>query len=117
MIESLAAGDNDWGFALASAVEYWSIVTRPLRGPAAATPSEADGYLSELYTAGAHLWLPLPGFGRWLFERAAGEEISGRRIFDWQIGLTALQNGATELWTHDRSFRAPEGLRVVDPLD
>lgn len=56
------------------------------------------------------------GFGSRLFAEAMASGIRGRRIFDWQIALTALANGATEIWTHDRGFRAPPALRVIDPL-
>lgn len=37
-------------------------------------------------------------------------------ILDLQIARTARDNGATEIWTHDRAFPAIPGLRVVDPL-
>jgi predicted nucleic acid-binding protein len=49
--------------------------------------------------------------------RAASDlEVRGSRVFDLQIALTALQNGATELWTHDRDFVSVPGLTVHDPL-
>jgi len=47
---------------------------------------------------------------------AAALEVSGVRVFDLQIGLTAVESGATEMWTHDRRFVAPAGLEVHDPL-
>jgi len=37
-------------------------------------------------------------------------------IFDLQIGLTALDNGADQIWSHDAGFLAPPGLRIHDPL-
>jgi len=43
-------------------------------------------------------------------------EVCGARIFDLQIALIAFEEGATELWTHDRGFASVPGLRVVDPL-
>jgi predicted nucleic acid-binding protein len=43
-------------------------------------------------------------------------KISGARVFDLQIALTALENGATELWSHDRGFAGLPGLLVRDPL-
>jgi predicted nucleic acid-binding protein len=43
-------------------------------------------------------------------------EVRGPRIFDLQIALTAFDNGATEIWTHDRGFVAFPGLAVHDPL-
>jgi len=33
-----------------------------------------------------------------------------------QAALAAWENGATEIWTHDRSFVAMPGMRVRDPL-
>ncbi|HVE65688.1 MAG TPA: hypothetical protein VNC59_03830 [Thermoanaerobaculia bacterium] len=43
--------------------------------------------------------------------------IRGPRIYDLQIALTAFDNGATEMWTHDRAFVPFPGLRVFDPLE
>lgn len=42
--------------------------------------------------------------------------IVGARIFDLQIAVTAMDHGATEMWTHDRGFITPPGLQHVDPL-
>ena len=39
-----------------------------------------------------------------------------QRLFDLQIALTAVENGAREIWTHDRNFLSLPGLRVRDPL-
>ena len=33
-----------------------------------------------------------------------------------QIALAALDNGATQIWTHDAQFVRVPGLRVVHPL-
>lgn len=41
---------------------------------------------------------------------AAELEVTGARIFD------AFDNGATEIWSHDRGFAAFPGLRIHDPL-
>ena len=38
------------------------------------------------------------------------------RIFDLQIGLCALDGGATGLWPHDRGFVKIPGLVSHDPL-
>ena len=38
------------------------------------------------------------------------------RVFDLQIGLAAFDNGAHELWTHDRRFIRVPGLRVRNPI-
>jgi predicted nucleic acid-binding protein len=43
-------------------------------------------------------------------------DVRGLRIFDLQIALAAFDNGATEIWTHDRNFVAVPGMLVRDPL-
>lgn len=60
--------------------------------------------------------LPGPGFGERLLQATADLEVSGPRIFDLQIALSAFEAGATELWTHDAAFVTVPGLRVSDPL-
>jgi hypothetical protein len=47
---------------------------------------------------------------------AAQKQVYGVRIFDLQIGLIAADNGATEMWSHDRQFVAPSRMKVFDPL-
>jgi predicted nucleic acid-binding protein len=42
--------------------------------------------------------------------------IHGARIFDLQIGLTAIDGGAVEIWTHDRRFVSLPGLEVLHPF-
>jgi hypothetical protein len=37
-------------------------------------------------------------------------------VFDPQIALTAFENGATEIWTHDHGFLGFPGLTILDPL-
>jgi len=43
--------------------------------------------------------------------------VVGPRVFDLQIAMTALDNGATEMWTHDAGFVRLRGLPVRDPLE
>jgi hypothetical protein len=43
-------------------------------------------------------------------------KIAGPRVFDLQIALIALENGATEIWSHDHGFAGLLGLQVRDPL-
>ena len=62
------------------------------------------------------IWSTSADFGFRFAELAGKMDVSGSRVFDLQIGLCALESGARELWTHDRRFTAPAGLRVVDPL-
>jgi toxin-antitoxin system PIN domain toxin len=113
-----AAGDRSgWGFALASLAEFWSIVTHPAAAGRPSTPSEASGFVQSLLeTGGAQLWQPGPGFGDRMLALAVARGIRGPRIFDLQIALTAMEHGAREMWTHDRSFLPLPGLRVRDPL-
>ena len=57
------------------------------------------------------------GPGARLVQMAAELGIAGARIFDLQIALTGFDNGATEIWSHDRGFIAFPGLRTHDPLE
>jgi predicted nucleic acid-binding protein len=43
-------------------------------------------------------------------------KIAGTRVYDLQIALIALENGATQLWSHDSAFVGVPGLLVRDPL-
>jgi predicted nucleic acid-binding protein len=61
-------------------------------------------------------FVPGRGLGVRLLNAAEQLSVSGPRIFDLQIGLIAVEAGATEIWTHDTHFLAPAGLRVVNPL-
>jgi hypothetical protein len=47
---------------------------------------------------------------------AANLGVTGARVFDLQIGLCALDGGATSVWTHDGGFVKIPGLSVHDPL-
>jgi predicted nucleic acid-binding protein len=60
--------------------------------------------------------MPKERFSTRLLQMATDLEVRGPRIFDLQIALTAFDNGATEIWTHDRGFVAFPGLAVHDPL-
>ena len=72
--------------------------------------------MHALVKAGAHIWLPGPGFGDRLLQLAADLAVVGPRIFDVQIALAAFEGGATELWTHDARFVKIPGVRLHDPL-
>jgi len=76
----------------------------------------ARAFLTELTKAGIVVWTPAPGFGDRLLATAESRAITGPRIFDLQIGLTASEAGATEIWTADRGFVSPPGLLVVHPF-
>lgn len=116
-IERAAADRGGWGVAVATVSEFWSVVTHP-RTPGPSTPETARAFIEALVrTAGMAVWSPGLGFGRRLTTAAASLGVTGPRVFDLQIALTAVEAGAMELWTNDRGFVAPAGLRVVHPLD
>jgi uncharacterized protein len=115
-IEAAASQPQGWGLAVAVLPEFWSIVTHPASEGRPSTPAEAADFVRALTDAGAAIWMPGPGFGERLLQTAAALGVSGPRIFDLQIALTAFEGGATELWTHDGGFVAVPGLRVSDPL-
>jgi hypothetical protein len=59
------------------------------------------------------VWTPGTGFDERLLQLAVDLDVSGPRIFDLQIALTAFEHGAAELWTHDRNFVKIPGLRLI----
>ena len=42
--------------------------------------------------------------------------VVGPRGFELQIAMTALDHIAAQVWSHDRRFVTPPGLRLFDPL-
>jgi toxin-antitoxin system PIN domain toxin len=115
-LERAAAAATGWGISQASLAEFWSIVTHPA-APRPSTSAEAAGFLTSIIEHGeAQVWLPGPGFGERLLRLATDRNVQGPRIFDLQIALTAFENGAREIWTHDRGFVSLPGLPVRDPL-
>lgn len=115
-IEHASRDRAGWGISFASVSEFWAVVTHPAAGGRPSTAAEATAFVTALVDAGAALWLPGPGFAERLMQMADALAVSGPRIFDLQIALSAFDNGARELWTHDASFASVPGLRVVDPL-
>jgi uncharacterized protein len=116
-IEKASADPGGWGFTLTNLLEFWSIVTHPSAPPRPSTPAEATAFLQALIRdAEAQIWLPREGFGRRLIEVGSKLRVSGPRIFDLTIALTAFEAGAGEIWTHDRGFQSVPGMRVVFPL-
>lgn len=116
-IERASSDARGWGIALPSLAEFWGLVTHPACQGGPSTPSQAGAFLRSLIDeAGCRLWLPRDGFAERLLQAARELRVLGPRIFDLQIAVTALQNGALEVWTHDRRFLSVAGLRVHDPL-
>jgi uncharacterized protein len=112
-----AMASGDWGITQPTVAEFWSVVTHPASAGRPSTPSQANAFLRALFEdGGAHHWLPVAGFGDRFVRMAADLRVTGPRVFDLQIAVIAYENGARELWSHDRHFLTISGLRVVDPL-
>ncbi len=116
-IEEAANRSDGWGIPLPCLAEFWSIVTHPAAAPRPSRPEEVRDYLAALAEAGMVVLLPRTSFGDRLLRLAQDLGVVGTGIFDLQIGLTALDAGATEIWTHDRRFKGIPGLPAVDPID
>lgn len=116
-LERAVSEGAGWGITQPSVVEFWSVVTHPAASGRPSTPAEARAFVRSLLDdGGSQVWLPAPGFAERLLEVAARSNSKGPRIFDLQIALMAYENGAREIWTHDRGFLSVPGLRVFDPL-
>ena len=111
-----AAASGSWGLSLASVAEFLAVVTHPGTAGGPSPSAQAHAFLNALAAGGAAVWHPGPGFGDRLAQMSIDLGVSGPRIFDLQIGLTAFEAGALELWTHDAAFVRLPGLRIVDPL-
>jgi toxin-antitoxin system PIN domain toxin len=116
-LQRAAEARSGWGIALPCAAEFWMVVTHPSAVGRPSTPQEARGFLERLRRdADMRFFVPGRNTGVRLLNTAESQGVTGSRIFDLQIGLIAVEAGATEIWTHDANFLAPPGLRVVDPL-
>jgi hypothetical protein len=114
-IERAAGSATGWGIALATVAEFLAVVTHAGH-PMPSTAQQAGLFIEALTEAGCELWQPGPKLALTLLARARELGVSGARVFDLQIGLTAIEHGATELWTHDAKFVKLPGLNVHDPL-
>jgi hypothetical protein len=115
-IERASREPRGWGIAAPCVAEFWAVVTHPAARGGPSSAAQAAGFLRALWRAGGHAWEPGPGFASRLVRMAGEVGVRGVRIFDLQVALTALDNGAREIWTHDRQFVPVPGLRVRDPL-
>lgn len=117
VIQKASSDRRGWGIALPSVAEFWSIVTHPTAPGGASSAEQAHGFLQALIVdAGAAVFVPREGFWERLARLAAALNVHGSRIFDLQISLTAVENGVSEIWTHDARFTTLPGLLVHDPL-
>src|ERR1041385_7336597 len=99
-----------WGIAAPTIAEFWSIVTHPKIPGGPSSPSLVTRFFHYLLTeGGGHIWTPGPGFGERLMRWAASLKVRGRKIFDLQIALVAMEHGARQVWTHDEQFVALPG--------
>ena len=116
-LERASADSRGWGIPLPCIAEFWCVVTHPASSGGPSPVSQARGFLRALVVdGGASIWTPGAGMWERLTQLASEMKITGARVFDLQIALTALENGATELWSHDRGFAGLPGLLVRDPL-
>ncbi len=116
-IEQASMHPEGWGFTLTNLLEFWSIVTHPSAPPRPSAPAEASAFLQSMVRdADAQIWLPREGFNQRLVRLGSKLRVSGPRIFDLTIALTAFEGGAREIWTHDLGFLSMPGMRVVFPL-
>jgi uncharacterized protein len=112
-IERASADSRGWGVALPSVAEFWMAVTHSAAVGGPSPPRKARDFLDALLTDGPGiLWMPREPFWTRLLQLASDLKVSGPRIFDLQIALTAFDNGAVEIWTHDADFVSFPGLRV-----
>lgn len=101
------------GIALASIAEYWSVVTDSRHPGGASSNAAAVAFIDYLLKEWSMtIWTPSAGFGERLMRWASSLRVKGTRIFDLQIAVTCIEHGAREIWTYDRHFTAPPGIRV-----
>jgi predicted nucleic acid-binding protein len=116
-IERASEDPKGWGIALSTVGEFWMNVTHPAAAGGPSTPKQARDFLASLFEGGPGIvWMPREPFWTRFLQLASDLNVRGVRIFDLQIALTAFDNGATEIWTHDYDFVAFPGLAVHDPL-
>lgn len=115
-IEAACGSSGGCAITLPSIAEFFSIVTHPTASGRSSAPSDAAAFLAALDEGGVAVLVPGPAFSTRLVQTAADLAVKGPRVFDLQIGLCALDGGATELWTHDANFVKIPGLVIRDPL-
>lgn len=115
-IETACGAQGGCGVTLPSVAEFFSIVTHATASGRPSSPKAAADFLMALREGGVEILGPGSSFAARLVQMAADLAVTGVRIFDLQIGLCALDGGATELWTHDGNFVKIPGLVIRDPL-
>lgn len=115
-IERASRHPAGWALPAPAVIEFWSVVTRASVTWRPSTVGEARSFIEALAEAGARLLSSGPGVAPRIMDAAEQLSVVGARVFDLHIAMTALDHGATELWSHDRRFVTLPGLRLVDPL-
>jgi predicted nucleic acid-binding protein len=116
-IEEASSRLEGWGIPSPCLLEFWSVVTHPASTGGGSSPTQARGFIRALVeTAGAVIFPPPATLGPRCLQIGEQLDIRGPRIFDLQVGLAAIEGGATEIWTHDSGFVSLPGLTVRDPL-
>lgn len=115
-IESAARSALGWGIPGPVLGEFWSVATHPASAGGGSSVEQAAAFVEALLAAGALVSDAQPGLGGRLVGLARRLGVQGPRVFDLQIGLVAMEAGATEIWTRDSGFLAPPGLDVHNPL-
>ena len=106
-----------WGICSPTIAEFWSIVTHPEIPGGPSSSAVVTHFFHSLITEGrGAIWAPGPGFGERLMRWASSLKVRGKRIFDLQIAVVALEHGAQEIWTHDQRFATVPGVRVHNPI-
>ena len=116
-IEKASATGPSWGIPEQCVFEFWSVVTHPSSAGGGSSPASARGFIDALIeTAGAVVLPPPAALAARCMQIADRLGVRGPRIFDLQIGVTALEAGVSEIWTHDAGFIKLPGLETRDPL-
>jgi len=115
--QAVVNSSGGYGICWPSIPEFWSVVTAKTAAGGATPPEEAERFIRGLFEGtSVQVWLPSRDLPLALARNATQFAVAGRRIFDLQIALIALENGADEIWTHDGDFIRFPGLRIHDPL-
>lgn len=106
------------GISLPCIAEFLSVVTHPSAAGGPSTPEHAEKFITSLMeSANVAIWMPHSGFPARYLKWSTVLAVTGPRVFDLQIAIIASENGAQEIWTHDRNFLRFRGMRIHDPLD
>jgi len=117
VIEAACNDPRGAGVAIPSVLEFYGLVTNHKVFARPSTMDEAAEFIAQLeLTGGVTLCHPHTGFYRRLAQLARDMHVSGARLFDLQIALIGLDNGATQVWTRDAGFIKVPGLDIVRPF-